>query len=88
MAKKKLAAPAKISDLEFMKDPTKWPMWPFLPLKNRGLRQASPDRPSVGLLTESGFLLGANLFDRESVAKANPQTITPEQLIALGWEVD
>lgn len=85
---KKLAAPAKISDLEFMKDPNKWPMWPFLPLKNRGLRQTSPDRPSVGLLTENGFCMGANLFDPESVVKIEPQAITPEQLIALGWEVD
>ena len=80
------AVPAKSSDLEMMLDPSRWPMWPILPLKRKQDGQRITAVLGIGPRGYQ-FFRGANMW-------ADPQTWgeaeirTPEGLIEEGWEVD
>jgi hypothetical protein len=68
------------NDLQFMKDPDRWPRWPLLPVK-RGTQ--------MGLMLEHPRVYLRNLWD--STPLADVESIkydTYESVIADGWIVD
>lgn len=84
-------------DLAFMKEPTRWPAWPFLPMKKPNKEQGWPDN---GVLLDSGELgkgtkvepiiyrfniFGDVPFDRSKITKKYDSL---EAVQADGWQVD
>lgn len=85
-----------MNDLEMMKDPNRWPLWPRLPLKHRTERQLL-GLPRHAVLLEVG--LGNNVFEFYGdtniympLAGKTPDVSggveMMEQLVELGWIVD
>jgi hypothetical protein len=89
----------KPSDLEFIKDPERWPPWPFVPLVKRvGGRLPNAEDRTAGVLFYGDppppyvvhYVLVALLPDTKAEFDALPKTEYPtaEALVADGWQVD
>jgi len=85
-----------MNSIAMILNPNQWPQWPYLPLKNRRIRDAS-GHMAQGVLREAGllepragifeFAEGANLFALDEF-QGTWTPIDPAELLANGWEVD
>ena len=90
----KKAAQVTFNDLEMMKDPYKWPCWPFLPLKRRNHDLSSKN---LGILLDDGkktrTIYHVYLYALPTTSegwRTAPQTIyeSEEAIRQDGWVVD
>lgn len=86
-------APAEFDDLAMVRNPGRWPCWPWLPVKRRN---HSLEDKNLGLLVDDGkapTVYHVYLFalpKTPEAFKAAPQTryATHEAMLADGWVVD
>jgi len=83
----------KAGDKQFIKNPSKWPNWPFLPLRKRDDGQHFPFR--VGLLIESNepnwqstVYVDGNLFNLELTKTEKKVYASVDEMLNDGWEID
>lgn len=72
-----------MTDLDFIKTPTSWPHWPWLPV-------VKSDMPAIVRINDKGFYQIArqkNMFEH-NLTELDFEDITPEQIIEEGWRVD
>lgn len=89
-----MPAPTPEQELAMMLNPDKWPLWPFLPLKNLKEREGGWPKPAVlySPYTKNNTLYlheGKSLHDKLNSSEA--KKVTKEELremIAAGWVVD
>lgn len=72
-----------MTDLEFLKNASSWPHWPFLPMKKDFGTYAVVAQDAGGLYI---IARDTNLFS--DFKEAHFERITPEAIIAEGWIVD
>ena len=76
--------------LEFMSNPTEWPCFPILPIKNLGRRQAS-GFPELGFILADETPIQVHkptLFGETEEAGAQKTYQSLDELVADGWIVD
>jgi hypothetical protein len=75
-----------MDDLQMIKHPKRWPVYPFLPLK----RRVPNSFPECGYLCD-GFkfmVFKASMFDPVTERTPTTKYNTAEEVIRDGWEVD
>lgn len=80
-------------NLEFMRDPDKWPLWPILPLKRRSNIAGIP--PETGFMAGGwpGIVYRGNLHEVKTGMNLNDhfsrsEFLSLEAVVAAGWRVD
>lgn len=70
------------TDLEIIKDPDSWPIWPVLPMKRHGVLGYFYNT-SASYSTVQFFL--GNIYEQD---KAIELLTTPEAVLSAGWRID
>ena len=81
-------------DLEFLKRPNLWPLWPIVPLKKYSDNDVMPETALA--LLDNKYERGGKLRLYTGVTanlllfnSTMPHVMkTPEEIVALGWKVD
>lgn len=78
------------SDLEFIADPDRWPMWPLLPLKRHKAGETTPECV-VCIRTEEGWpIFNVNPWRLPDYLEEHliKTYASAEEVVADGWVVD